>query len=409
MRRIHYGWITVIAGLLITAVAAGMAINCFSLFVIPVSTDLGFSRAQMGVCQTINALGFVVTSLISGWLFKKIELKKIMKVSVAVIVIAYFTYSRLHRLWMFYICAMAASMSASLLTWVPLAVILNNWFVKRRAFAIGVSFMGSGIGGMVFSSVGSRLIESIGWRSTFVVMAAVLFVVLVPIVFFILHVHPSEKGMRPYGDEGEDNEKHAEHNDDGVTVYEAAKDMRFYGILFLALVFGLATNGFTTTFVPHFEDQGYTRIRAGEIYSVYMLTLAVGKMIMGSLFDRFGAKATTLTGISLMAVTLIGLIYCKVPALVAVMLTCSGVGNCFPTVGLPVLARAVYGKKEYASFTGILNTAGNIGSTISPTLLGLLRDVTGTYSFGYASFLALLFAGFICAVFCVPRRKLEKR
>ena len=122
--------------------------------------------------------------------------------------------------------------------------------------------------------------------------------------------------MRPYGDEGEENEKQADHNDDGVTVCEAVKAMRFYGILFLALVFGLASNGFTTTFVPHLEDQGYTRIRAGEIYSVYILTMAVGKTIMGFMFDRFGAKATTLTEISLRAFPLIGLIYCKAPALI---------------------------------------------------------------------------------------------
>ena len=57
-RKIHYAWVNVLAGLLLAAVVAGMALNCFSLFVIPVSEELDFSRAQMGVCQTINALGF---------------------------------------------------------------------------------------------------------------------------------------------------------------------------------------------------------------------------------------------------------------------------------------------------------------------------------------------------------------
>ena len=92
---------------------------------------------------------------------------------------------------MFYLLVATASMSASLLTWVPLSVILNNWFWKKRAFAIGFSFMGSGIGGMKFSFIGARLIETIGWRSTFLVMAAILLLTVVPIVFFVVVPPPS--------------------------------------------------------------------------------------------------------------------------------------------------------------------------------------------------------------------------
>ncbi|MBQ5771438.1 MAG: MFS transporter, partial [Clostridia bacterium] len=132
--KIHYAWVIVLAGLVLAAVVAGMALNCFSLFVIPVCEELDFSRAQMGVCQTINALGFAVTALVSGWLFQKVKLKRIMEISSILIVIAYFLYSRATELWMFYALAAVGSMSASLLTWVPLSVILNNWFNRKRAF-----------------------------------------------------------------------------------------------------------------------------------------------------------------------------------------------------------------------------------------------------------------------------------
>lgn len=408
MRRIHYAWVIAASGLIITAVAVGMSVNCFSLFVIPVSTDLGFTRAQMGVCQTINALGFAVTALFSGWLFRKINLNTIMRVSVIVMASAYFCYSRATKLWMFYLCAVFGSTSASLLTWVPLSVVIGNWFEKKRAFAIGFSFMGSGVGGMIFSSAGSRLIESIGWRHTFVVMAVVIAVVLIPLLLFVVRAHPSDKGMKAYGESEGEGASISESEKAGTTIKEAARNVRLYGILFFVLVFGIATNGFTATFVPHLEDVGYTRIRAGELYSVYMLILAIGKVLTGSLFDFFGAKKTTLLGTVLMVVTLTGLIFAKYSLVIAVMLVCSGVGNCFSTVGLPVLARAVYGKKDYASFTGIFNTVGNIGSTLAPTYLGLLRDASGSYSFGYLSFVALLVISGVCVMMCIPKRKFEK-
>lgn len=408
MPKIHYAWVIACAGLVLTAAAIGMAVNCFSLFVVPVCSDMGFSRWQMGVCQTINALTFAVTALISGWLFQRVRLHSIMKVSAVTMAAAYFLYSRATRLWMFYACAVIGSTSASFLTWVPLSVILNNWFYKKRAFAIGFAFMGSGVGGMIFSSVGSRLIETVGWRSTFTVISAALFVIAVPIVYFVLSVRPQDRGLNAYGADGQ-TEKSALNGADGVRLSDAAKTMRFFGILLFIFAFGFATNGFTATFVPHLEDSGYDRIRAGELYSVYMLMLAAGKMTIGALFDRFGAKKTTALGLMLMLIALAGLIYARYVWAVIVMLAVAGIGNCLSTVGLPVLARSMYGDKDYAAFTGIFNTAGNLGCTLAPAALGLFRDHALSYSPGYACIMVLLMLTGVFAVGSIPIRNSEKR
>lgn len=407
-RKIHYAWVNVLAGLVLAAVVAGMALNCFSLFVIPVSEDLGFSRAQMGVCQTINALGFAVTALISGWLFQRVKLKRIMEVSSVLIAAAYFLYSRATRLWMFYLLAATASMSASLLTWVPLSVILNNWFHKKRAFAIGFAFMGSGVGGMIFSFIGARLIEVIGWRSTFVVMAAVLLLTVVPIVFFVICVHPAEKGLRPYGAEDAESAKEEQEEGDGARVRDAVRTFRFYGILLFIFAAGFATNAFTQTFVPHLTDSGYASVRAGSIYSVYMLLLAIGKVTTGALFDWFGAKKTTVVSLILLVITLIGLVYARYPYAIVVTLLASGIGNCYATVGLPVLARAVYGNRDYAYFTGIFSTLGNVGSTVAPALMGILRDASSSYAPGYWLCVGLLLVSGSAVSMCIPKRSFEK-
>ena len=409
MRKLHYAWVMVGAGLILAAVVSGMALNCFSLFVIPVSEDLDFTRAQMGVCQTINALGFAVTALISGWLFQKVNIKRIMEISAVLMVAAYFLYSRATKLWMFYALATVASLSASLLTWVPLSVILNNWFLKKRAFAIGFAFMGSGIGGMIFSFIGSRLMDWVGWRNTFLVMSAVLLLTVVPIVFWIICVRPQDKGMRAYGEEEESQAGEIQYENDGARVKDAVRTIRFYGILLLVFAAGFATNGFTATFVPHLEDSGYTATHAGSLYSVYMLVLAAGKVTTGALFDKFGARITTLLSLGLLVISLIGLMCAEYPLAVYAMLLSSGIGNCYATVGLPVVSRAVYGNRQYASFTGILTTIGNIGSTAAPALMGVFRDVTGSYAPGYAMFVGFLLVGGFCAGVCIPAKNHEKR
>jgi len=196
MRKIHYGWLIVASAILITGVAGGMAINCFSLFIVPVCDDLGFSRGAMGVCQTINATGFLVVAFISGWLFKKVPLKKIMCAAAVLITVFYFLYSRATKIWMFYGCATVTSLCAALLTWVPFSVILTNWFVKRRALAIGIAFMGSGVGGMVASAAGGRLLEAVGWRMTFVWFAAALAVVLTLLTSVMIALYRKISGVK---------------------------------------------------------------------------------------------------------------------------------------------------------------------------------------------------------------------
>ena len=388
MRKIHYGWLIVAAAILITGVAGGMAINCFSLFIVPVCDDLGFTRGEMGMCQTINAMGFLVAAFLSGWLFKKISLKYIMRTAAVLITVVYFLYSRATQIWMFYACASVASLCAALLTWVPFSVILTNWFVKRRALAIGIAFMGSGVGGMIASAVGGPLLEAVGWRMTFVWFAVALGVVLIPLMFLVVRISPSDCGMKPYGEEETFTSNTQE--DDGILLKDAMKTPKFYLIAACLFAFGLASNGFTGTFVPHMQDSGYDPVTATSLYSVYMLVLAVGKVLMGAIFDKIGTNKTTLLGITMMSLTIGGLILCRFPWAVAVMLVCSGVGNCYTTVGIPVMARTVYGKKDYAAFTGMLNTACNVGSTLVPFGLGIVNDLAGAYTPGYCAILFLM-------------------
>ncbi|MBQ5770479.1 MAG: MFS transporter, partial [Clostridia bacterium] len=128
----------------------------------------------------------------------------------------------------------------------------------------------------------------------------------------------------------------------------------------------------------------------------------------GALFDLFGAKKTTVLSLVLLILTLVGLTYAKYPAAIAVMLLASGIGNCYATVGLPVLSRAVYGNREYASFTGLFSTLGNVGSTVAPALMGVLRDAAASYAPGYWMCVGLLAVSGIGVILCIPKRSFEK-
>ncbi|KAF4619928.1 hypothetical protein D9613_004669 [Agrocybe pediades] len=56
----------------------------------------------------------------------------------------------------------------------PVLVWLSEWFVRRRGFAGGIIFGGSGLGGFVLPLVMGYLLEGVGFRWTLRIMAAIL-------------------------------------------------------------------------------------------------------------------------------------------------------------------------------------------------------------------------------------------
>lgn len=383
MKKIYYGWYVAAAGFLIIAAASGMVSNCMALFIVPVCDDLGFSRGEMGVNQTIYSAGCVVVALFAGPLYKRFKLKRLMQLGAITLIISYALYTRASSLWMFYACSCIAALSVALITWMPFSIIINNWFHKRRGFAMGLAFMGSGVGGMLASALGGQMIATLGWRSTMLAFSGVLVIVVLPCVFLLVRTRPEDMGLKPYGEAPDAAYANPEKETDGTRFKDALGTSRLFVILACLAVLGLAFNGFTCTLNAYLRDIGYTGTFSSLVYSAFMFLIAGGKLLMGALYDRAGTRKATAISLTLTIVTMLALALAKHTAALVIMLAACTLGIPFGTVALPLLARALYGKRDYTAFAGAFSAASNIGCAIAPTLLGLVHDTMGGYAPGY--------------------------
>ena len=105
----------------------------------------------MGVNMTIIAACQMVMALFGGKIFVKFDVKKIMRISSILLAVGYFSYSLATSLPVFYLISVVVGFAMGGTTTMPLSLLIGNWFHQRRGFAVGVAFMGSGIGGMLFS------------------------------------------------------------------------------------------------------------------------------------------------------------------------------------------------------------------------------------------------------------------
>ena len=404
-KKIFYGWYIVAAGLCIIAAAGGLVGNCLGLFIVPVCEDLGFSRQAMAMNQTLISLGGMFVAALAGQIFKRFRLDRLMKLSAIVLTAAYCSFSFARSLPMFYAASVLISISMALLTWMPFSVILNNWFYERRGLAVGITFMGSGIGGMVFSALGGQLLDSFGWRTTILILSGIVAVMVIPTVFFVVRIHPREMHLEPYGQPPHADNAPVPVDESGATFGEALKSMRLYVIGISLIFIGIVNNGMVATVTPNLVDVGHSTTFAANITSVAMGALALGKLLLGILYDKLGTRKASMLALAAILCANAGMYFARHMFAMPMIVLGLGIGTGFCTVALPLVTRNVFGNRAFSTLTGIFTACNNLGSAIGPTLLGRICDMQGSYTPGYAIMVVTGVIFSVLLLLAMPGRK----
>lgn len=105
-KKIHYGWIIVIACNILLAATIGIISNSSSLFIKPISDDLGVSRRAVSSTISLLAVGGMITSLFAGRIFNDHNIIAIMKVSVVILTVSFFCkqFFQLHIPLLHHLC-----------------------------------------------------------------------------------------------------------------------------------------------------------------------------------------------------------------------------------------------------------------------------------------------------------------
>lgn len=404
IKGIHYGWIIVFSGFIIMAAALGIVYNCASLFIKPISQELGFTRAQANALFTIRAITQVIAFLFGAKLFKKIKIRRLMQLVTITLAASYFSYSLIEGLASFYIITFIVSMSVALISILPLSIIISNWFHGKRGMAVGVAFMGSGVGGMLFSSLTGHWIATQGWRTTFQILAVIMFLMIAPITFFIIKTHPKDKGLEPFGSNSYAKDKDSKDvKKEGLVLKDAIKTFRFWVLAISSVLIMLGINTVMATTGPHLSDAGYSITFSANIIALSMGSLAVGKVILGKLFDNLGSRwAVTSSALAaLLAIT--GLLFADFNIALVAIIVGTGLGAAYGSIATTMVTVDMYGRKDYGSIFGFLSALGSSGAIIGPVAFGYLYDVTGSYDSSFMIAIILLIIAILGMQFSLKR------
>ena len=375
--RVFYGWFIVAACFLIMSVSIGILNNATGVYVKPVCEDMGFSRQQMALNNTLVAACQMAVALCAGRIYGRFDLKNVMRVSGIVLALGYASYSVAQNLWMFYLSSLVCGLAQGLLVAVSVSMLVSNWFHARRGTAMGIASMGSGVGGMICNPLAAQLILAFGWRHTYQILACVIFVLVVPACFFIIRTRPEEKGLRPYGQTEE--ETIVQRETQGMTARQARRTPTYWVLCVCGANNGISAVSLMHNVAPHLNDNGYSALFSSAVVSACMASLAIGKALLGYLFDKLGPRRATTLANCCSILALIGMVLVPLSPAIGLIVAGCGIGGAFGAVGTPILTLNLFGGREYGAILGMFTAFSNLGSMVGPLLVSGTYDRLGRY------------------------------
>lgn len=198
---VYYGWAIVAVSFAVNVVASPMNPLILSFFLPPMTSDMGWSRSDLGWALTLRMAGSGVALPLLG---RMVDRHGTRWLGVGASLLAGATLAGLalaHDLWLLYLLFFLSGLAGmsgpggALLTAVPAA----KWFVRKRGRALAITAAGLGFGTTLAIPLTQLLISAVGWRAAWVVFGVAIWAVAVPLFAIFMRREPEDVGLYPDG------------------------------------------------------------------------------------------------------------------------------------------------------------------------------------------------------------------
>jgi len=372
-------WLVVIGSGLLMALNVLMFLGG-GLLLPPMAVSLGVSLGTVMVFTSINALsGAIVMSTAGPFLIRRLGVRRLVLITGVISGVSLYAISYVAGLPALYVAAFAAGCLMPLSTQMGGAVLINEWFVKRRGTMLGIVMSTASIGGIVAGTVLPQVVSTGGWQVGFRVVGLTNLGVCLLTGLFLVRDRPSHVNLRAYGAYDD-----VAHGDVGRSHATAAA--AFASPQFIALTIGLVVFSTLMAMQQHFpplmKEHGLSLEAAGTLLAMLSVANIAATLLFGALNDRLGPVISMAVSGTLLVVSL-GLFVASsgyVPQAVAILVY--SVPAITSPIITPILYRHTFGGKHLVALLGVGIATMPVGVALGAPLWGLVKDSTGSYTLG---------------------------
>jgi MFS family permease len=372
--NLSYRWVIVGAGALISCVAIG-AIFSLAVFLQPMAEATGWSRAGISSAMTLDFLAMGVAGFGWGAASDRFGARIVVLIGAVLLGLGLLLASRATSLLEFQLMFGVVVGLAAGAFFAPMTATVTVWFDTNRSLAVSLVSAGMGVAPMTISPLARWLTSAYDWRTAMMVIAILAWVLMIPAALLVRRPPAAATDGAASGPEA------AVAN--GLSVAEAFRSPQFIVLALTFFACCAAHSGPIFHMVSYAIGCGVPAMAAVSIYSVEGLAGLGGRLLLGVLADRLGAKRVLVAGLAVQAVAIITYLFVnQLDQFYALALVFGAAyGGVMPLYA--VLAREYFGPRIMGAVFGAAIMASSIGMALGPVAGGWVFDAFGGYAWLY--------------------------
>ena len=385
--RVFYGWWIVAIGCVLDAVKGGTYNSGFTLYFLPVLTEMNLSRAAVSLPFSLAKLEASLAGPLAGYLIDRFDVRVMLVLGTLLAGVGFVLLSFTQSYFLFLLVFIGPVTTGFQLGFnhATLAAV-NHWFRRKRGLAMAVVQTGQAIGGVVILPFVAFLVLTFGWRSA--ALASGLVVLLLLPLAFLVHRSPEGMGLLPDGESRASRASAAAREplltEDGArefTTREALRTSTFWLLASFHSLRNIPYSAVTVHLVPLLVWKGLDQTSAAFFVVVVGLSTVVVRPLTGWLGDRRSKQTIGTIGVLLGALGIAVLTYSQgtMWAMVAFAVLFS-FGDSINSVTWALVGDC-FGRASFATIRGWIGMVQSIASMPAAVFMGWVYDQTQSYTY----------------------------
>jgi MFS family permease len=372
-----YRWVIVAVGALMTCVGIG-AMFSLAVYLQPMSAETGWSRTGISSAMTLDFLVMGAAGFAWGAVSDRIGPRLVVLTGAVLLGLGLVLASRATSLTQFQLTYGLMVGLAAGAFFAPMIAAATAWFDDNRSLAVSLVSAGMGVAPMTISPFARWLISTYDWRTAMMTIGIVAWALLVPTALLVRRAPPvAGPAMGPAMG------PRAATEEPSLTAAEAFRSPQFIVLASAFFLCCAAHSGPIFHMVSYAIGCGIAPLAAVSIYSVEGLSGLGGRVLLGLLADRYGAKRVLIAGLLVQAFAIASyLVVNRLGEFYALsVIFGTAYGGVMPLYA--VLARESFGQRVMGTIFGAMTMASSIGMAFGPWAGGRIFDAFNSYAWLY--------------------------
>jgi MFS family permease len=357
---------------------------------------MGWSRAGVSAAATLDFLFMGFAAFFWGTLSDRFGTRIVVLAGSVILGLGLVGASRAQSLWQFQLLFGGLIGIAAGAFYAPMVAVASAWIENHRSLAVALVSAGMGVAPLTVAPSASFLITAYDWRTAMLVIGIAAWALLIPACFLVRPAPQRAASATAAADDTPTTE---------WTAAQALRTPQFAALAGAHFACCAAHSGPIFHMVSYAMVCGIAPLTAVTVYSLAGFSGLGGRLLLGAMADRLGAKPVLVGGLFVQALCIATyLAVARLGEFYALSVVFGlAYGGVMPLYA--VLVREFFGARIMGTVFGAVSAFASLGMALGPWAGGYVYDTFHGYTWLHAGSFAIGLAAVAVALSFPSKRR----